>query len=51
MFRRDQAVKPGDTECVFRGVRLPLGPACLEANLTKGAAILGVLYVEVKRID
>ena len=46
-----QTVKPGDTECIFRGIRLPLGPACLEANLTKGAAILGVLYVEVKRID
>ena len=26
-----QAVKAGEAECVFRGVRLPAGPARLEA--------------------
>jgi arylsulfatase A-like enzyme len=46
-----QTVKPNDTECVFRDVRLPIGPARLEANVVKGRASLGVQYVEVKRID
>ena len=46
-----QAVKAGEAECVFRDVRLPLGPGRLEANLVKGPAVFGVQYVEVKRID
>ena len=38
-------------ECVFSSVRLPFGPGRLEASLAKGPAVLGVKYVEVKRID
>ena len=46
-----QPVKAGEEECVFSGVRLPLGPGRLEARLVEGPAVFGVQYVEVKRID
>lgn len=46
-----QAIKSGQAECVFRGVKLPPGPARLEAGLACGQAVLGVQYVELKRID
>jgi arylsulfatase A-like enzyme len=45
-----QPVKPGDGECVFRDVRLPLGPGRLEASLVQGREVLGVKYVEVGRL-
>jgi arylsulfatase A-like enzyme len=46
-----QAVKAGATECVFRSVRLPLGPGRLDARLVEGRAAKGVNYVEVTRTD
>jgi arylsulfatase A-like enzyme len=45
-----RAVKAGEDECVFGNVPLPFGPGRLETGLVKGAAIVGVRYVEVKRI-
>jgi hypothetical protein len=46
-----RAVRAGEEECVFSGVRLPLGPGRLEAGLGKGPATAGVKYVELKRVD
>ncbi len=42
-----QAVKAGASECLFKDIHLPAGPARLEAKLTQDAATLGVNYVEV----
>jgi len=36
---------------VFTGVKLPYGPGRLETTLVGSAAVGGVRYVEVKRID
>ncbi len=44
-----QPVKAGETECLFRNVRLPAGPGRLEAGLALGTALSGVRYVEVNR--
>jgi hypothetical protein len=44
-------VAAGETECVFRDVRLPFGPGRLEACLVDGSGMLGMRYVELKRID
>ena len=46
-----QTVKAGEAECTFKNVRLPLGPGRLEASLVKGPNVVGVRYVEVKRLD
>jgi arylsulfatase A-like enzyme len=46
-----QAVKASETECVFSDVRLPAGPARLEASLVQGPTTLGVKYVEMKSLD
>jgi hypothetical protein len=46
-----QSVKSGQEECMFRGVRLPLGPGRLETRLAEGPTLAGVKYVEVKRMD
>lgn len=46
-----QAVKAGQSECVFPAVELPAGPGRLEAGLVQGSAAGGVKYVEVKRIQ
>ncbi|MCY2988772.1 MAG: arylsulfatase [Planctomycetota bacterium] len=46
-----QSVQAGEVECVFSNVPLPLGPGRLATNLVEGPAVLGVRYVEVKRID
>ena len=46
-----QSVKAGQSERVFRDVRLPLGPGRLETSLREGPAVFGVQYVEVKRMD
>jgi len=46
-----QAIPAGPDQCVFKCVELPVGPARLEANILEGQAVLGVRYVEVKRID
>ena len=46
-----QAIKAGETECVFNNVRLPLGPGRLQASLATGPSVFGVRYVEVTRID
>jgi len=44
-----QSIKAGQTDCLFRSVRLPVGPGRLEAGLQQGPALGGVQYVEVKR--
>jgi len=49
MFVR-QAVKAGETECVFNNARLPIGPARFESTLREGQSIHGVKYVELKRL-
>jgi len=46
-----QAVKSGATECVFKDVHLPVGAGRLEAKVVEGADILGVKYLEVKRLE
>jgi len=46
-----QSVKAGEAKCVFSKVELPVGPGRLETVLAQGPAVLGVRYVEVKRID
>ncbi|MEO6785014.1 MAG: arylsulfatase [Chthoniobacteraceae bacterium] len=48
-FSARQPIKAGETECVFRDVRLPLGPGRVEAKLTHDSAVSGVKYLEVKR--
>ena len=50
-FATRQAIKAGQTECVFGDVRLPAGPGRLEAGIEQGPAVLGAQYVEVKRMD
>jgi arylsulfatase A-like enzyme len=50
-FSTRQAVKAGDTECVINNVRLPIGPARFEPTLRVGQTILGVKYVELKRLE
>ena len=39
------------TECTFDSIRLPKGPARLEAWLTAGDAETGVRYVDVERVE
>jgi hypothetical protein len=46
-----QSIKAGDTEYTFRKVRLPFGHNRLEARVAEGPAVIGVKYVEVKRVD
>lgn len=46
-----QALQAGQSECLFRGVRFAAGPARLAPTLAAGATVLGVQYVEVKRVD
>lgn len=46
-----QAIKAGQTECVFRDVQLPSGPGRLETVIEEGEEPSGVQYVEVKRMD
>lgn len=42
-------IKKGDTECRLNGMKLPAGPARLEAWLAQGRDQIGVHYVTVKR--
>ena len=44
-------LKAGDQECTFKSVELPFGPGRLEATLKEGSDVLGVKYVQVKRLD
>ena len=44
-----QPIKAGETECVFKGVRLPIGPARFESTVVDGPSIHGVKYVELNR--
>ena len=46
-----QAIKAGETECVFRDIRLPSGPGRLETVIKEGESLSGVQYMEVKRMD
>jgi arylsulfatase A-like enzyme len=47
---RQQPIEPGETQCIFRRVRLPAGPARLQAGSGKGPAALGVQYLEITRV-
>ncbi|MGO8745176.1 MAG: arylsulfatase [Thermoguttaceae bacterium] len=44
-----QSVKAGQAECVFSGIRLPLGPGRLETRIAEGPAVFGTNYVQVTR--
>jgi len=46
-----EPLKAGATECTFRSVHLPVGPARFEPRILQGSAVLGVKYVEVRRLD
>jgi hypothetical protein len=46
-----QPINAGAEECVFKNVQLPVGVSRLEATLQEGQAVLGVKYVEARRID
>jgi arylsulfatase A-like enzyme len=43
-------IKAGDTECVFKSIRLPTGPARFEATLGEGESLVGAKYVELNRL-
>jgi arylsulfatase A-like enzyme len=43
-------IKARDTECVFKSIRLPIGPARFESTLGTGQSIHGVKYVELSRL-
>jgi hypothetical protein len=45
-----QPIKAGDTECLFKSIRLPIGPARFEATLGEGQSVVGVKYVELTRL-
>ena len=45
-----QSVRAGQVECVFPDVELAPGPGRLTAGVKRGPTILGVNYVEVKRV-
>ncbi len=46
-----QPIKAGDQECVFRNVPLLLSPGRLQPTLKEAQNVLGVNYVEVRRLD
>ena len=48
---RKQALQKGASACVFKSVDLPAGPGRLEAWITAAQSKIGVLYVDVKRLD
>ncbi len=47
----ERALGPGAADCVFEGVRLPVGDARLEAWLASGGRRVGPRWVDVERID
>ena len=47
----EKEVPAGETRAVLGPVRIPAGPARLEASLVSGAASRGVRYLEVQRED
>ncbi len=46
----EQALAPGESECVFRGVALPAGPGRLEAWVAGNKTTVGVLDLTVRRL-
>jgi hypothetical protein len=46
-----QPIKAGQSACVFSNIALPVGPGRLEATIAQGPAVLGVKYIEVKRVE
>lgn len=46
-----QPIRPGDTECLLTGIKLPRGAGRLEPSIHIGNDIHGVTYVEVKRLE
>jgi arylsulfatase A-like enzyme len=48
---RNATVKSGMSQHSFPGVRLPAGPGRLEAWIQQDQDTVGVLYVEVRRVD
>ena len=47
----EQPFPAGSEECSFKNIQLPTGPGRLEATLLEGAAVLGVKYVEVNKVN
>ena len=50
-FSASEPLKAGATEYTFPKVQLPAGPARFEPRILQGKAVLGVKYVEVRRLD
>jgi hypothetical protein len=46
-----ESIKARQTECVFKSVQLSPGPNRLEATIAHESTLLGVNYIEVKRLD
>ena len=46
-----EPLKAGATRCTFPAVQLPAGPARFDPRILQDKAVLGVKYVEVRRLD